>query len=75
MQIPYKNKLDNIITELSVFLERDFSSRFRNLTNKEDRQLFFLAKILTQLKHISGQIKEDEKIVIFPRKEASSKLL
>lgn len=62
----YKKKLENIITELSFFLERDYSSRFRNLTDKEDRQLFFLAKILAGLKRISEEIKEDEKILVFP---------
>ena len=68
-------KLDNIIKELTIFLERDFSSQFRNLSNKEDRQLFFLAKILTQLKQISNAgksvnknepKKEDKKIISFP---------
>ena len=59
-------KLNNVITELSMFLERDFSSRFRSLTEKEDRQLFFLARILTQLKNVSCELKEDEKLLIHP---------
>ncbi|OGI09738.1 MAG: hypothetical protein A3I68_05210 [Candidatus Melainabacteria bacterium RIFCSPLOWO2_02_FULL_35_15] len=67
MEPESKIKLDNIIKELTGFLERDFSSRFRNLTNKEDRQLFFLAKILTQLKQISNESgNKDKKIVRFP---------
>ena len=67
METESKIKLDNIIKELTDFLERDFSSRFRNLSNKEDRQLFFLAKILTQLKQIAGESKsEDRKVVRFP---------
>ena len=59
-------KLDIIISELACFLERDFSSRFKNLSCREDRQLFFLAKILTQLKEISRKINENEKILIHP---------
>lgn len=59
-------KLDNVINELETFLERDFSSKFKNLTEKEDRQLFFLAKILVRLKHIKEEMKEDEKILIHP---------
>ena len=67
MQTESKVKLENIIKELSDFLERDFSSRFRNLSNKEDRQLFFLAKILTQLKQVAGESKnEDRKVIRFP---------
>ena len=66
MEKEQKIKLENIIKELSGFLERDYSSRFRNLSNKEDRQLFFLAKILTQLKQITNGSKEGEKIVRFP---------
>ena len=71
MEREHKTKLDNIIKELSEFLERDFSSRFRNLSNKEDRQLFFLARILVQLKQISRSSKiesknEDRKVVRFP---------
>ena len=67
MQTESKVKLEKIIKELSDFLERDFSSRFRNLSHKEDRQLFFLAKILTQLKQIANEDKsEDKKVVRFP---------
>ena len=67
MEKEYKIKLDNVIKELTNFLERDFSSQFRNLSNKEDRQLFFLAKILTQLKQVAGESKsEDRKVVRFP---------
>ena len=67
MEAKCKIKLDNIIQELSSFLERDFSSQFRNLSNKEDRQLFFLAKILTQLKQIANEDKsEDRKVIRFP---------
>ena len=57
MEKDQKVKLDNIIKELTDFLERDFSSQFRNLSNKEDRQLFFLAKTLTQLKQIANESK------------------
>ena len=66
MKKEYKIQLGNIIRDLSLFLERDFSSRFKNLSDKEDRQLFFLARILTRLKHISEEIKEEEKIIVFP---------
>ncbi len=68
METESKIKLERIIKELTDFLERDYSSRFRNLTNKEDRQLFFLAKILVQLKQITGSknINEDKKIIPFP---------
>ncbi len=65
-------KLDNVIKELSEFLERDFSLRFKHLTSKEDRQLFFLARILTQLKQISGKYEKDsiseneKKVIRFP---------
>ena len=59
-------KLDNTINALSSFLERDYSSKFRNLSDKEDRQLFFLAKILTQLKQISREVNEEQKILPFP---------
>ena len=67
MKSEHKVKLNKIINELSFFLERDFSSRFRHLSNKEDRQLFFLAKILTQLKQISLDVNKEEKIVPFIR--------
>lgn len=67
MEPESKTKLDNIIKELTDFLYKDFSSQFRNLSNKEDRQLFFLAKILTQLKQISSESRnKDRKIVRFP---------
>ena len=66
MKKEHKIQLNNIISELSCFLERDFSSRFRNLSDKEDRQLFFLAKILTRLKKLSGSINEEEKVLLFP---------
>lgn len=65
-------KLDNVIKELSEFLERDFSLRFKHLTSKEDRQLFFLANTLTQLKQISAKSKKDfileneRKVIRFP---------
>ena len=70
----YRKKLDNIINELLTFLERDYSSQFKKLSTKEDRQLFFLARILTQLKNISKEIEEDEKIIAFPRLEKLEKL-
>lgn len=63
METEFKIKLDNIIKELTNFLERDFSSQFRNLSHKEDRQLFFLAKILTQLKQIASEPKNEDKKV------------
>ncbi len=67
METESKIKLDNIIKELTGFLERDFSSKFRHLTDKEDRQLFFLARILTQLKSITNETKsEDRKVINFP---------
>ncbi len=66
MSNEYKIKLDRTIIELSDFLEKDFSSKFRTLNEKEDRQLFFLAKILVQLKKISNDLQEHEKIVLFP---------
>lgn len=59
-------KLNGIIRELSFFLERDYSSHFRTLSDKEDRQLFFLAKILTQLKQIAREASDEEKVVRFP---------
>jgi hypothetical protein len=62
MEKESKTKLDNIIKELSNFLEKDFSSQFRYLSAKEDRQLFFLAKTLTQLKQISNENKNESKI-------------
>ena len=67
MELESKIKLNNIIQELTDFLHRDFSSQFRNLSNKEDRQLFFLAKILTQLKRIANEDKSEERRIIrFP---------
>ena len=72
MKYQHKIKLERIINELSSFLERDFSAKFKYLSEKEDRQLFFLAKLLTQLKQISSDthrnndIKE-ENIIPFPQ--------
>jgi len=60
-----KSELDRVITEFSNFLERDFSSRFKYLTQKEDRQLFFLARILTKLKSISSVDKNEHKVIPF----------
>ena len=68
MKQEYRIKLKRIINELSFFLERDFSSKFKNLTDKEDRQLFFLARILTQLKQITlDDSKKEENIISFPQ--------
>ena len=67
MERESKIELDNIIKELTDFLEKDFSSQFRNLTSKEDRQLFFLAKIITQLKQMSREMNEEEKVLPFPK--------
>ena len=68
MKQEYRIKLKRIINELSFFLERDFSSKFKNLTDKEDRQLFFLARILTQLKQITlDDSKKEENIIPFPQ--------
>ena len=68
MKQEYRIKLERIINELSFFLERDFSSKFKNLTDKEDRQLFFLARILTQLKQITlDDGKKEENIIPFPQ--------
>ena len=61
-----KAKLDRTIFELSDFLEKDFSSKFKTLSQKEDRQLFFLARMLVQLRQISNDIKTPENIVLFP---------
>lgn len=72
MQKIVRKKLDNITNELSMFLEKEYSSQFKNLTNKEDRHLFFLAKILTHLKQVSEEMKEDEKIVVFPNRTVST---
>ena len=66
MRSSYRKKLEDTITDLTHYLERDYSSKFKHLTPKEDRQLFFLATILTKLKNISKEIKEEEKILIFP---------
>ena len=59
-------KLESIISDLEFFLTRDFSSKFRDLSDKEDRQLFFRARLLTRLKHIAEQVKDDEKVIAFP---------
>lgn len=66
MQKPYRLKLEQVINELEFFLHKDFSSKFKNLTEKEDRQLFFLARLLVRLKHVSEEIKGDEKVLIHP---------
>lgn len=57
-----EEKLNQVINELSHFLEKDYSSNFKYLTAKEDRQLFFLAGVLTKLKHVL----EDEGYVLEP---------
>jgi rubrerythrin len=59
-------KLNNTIRDFSVFLEKEFSSQFKNLTAKEDRHLFFLARILTQMKQVSREL-EEEKVIAFPK--------
>ncbi len=61
-----KAKLDNVIFELSNFLEKDFSSKFKTLSQKEDRQLFFLARTLVQLRQIANNLKTTENVVLFP---------
>ena len=61
-----KKKLDGIIEDFSFFLGKEYSSQFKNLTTKEDRHLFYLAKVLVQLKHISEDLKQEEKIISFP---------
>ena len=66
MKKDYNQKLESIINEFSLFLERDYSSRFKTLSSKEDRQLFFLAKVLVQLKQLSNSYKEDTKVLSFP---------
>ncbi len=67
MKKSIRTNVDNLINELSGFLEKDYSSRFRNLSEREDRQLFYLAGVLTRLKKISEELKEEEKIIAFPR--------
>lgn len=71
MKKEYKIKLDNAIDKLSFFLEADFSSRFKNLSQREDRQLFFLAKILTELKSISGDLKEESELYEIKKEECN----
>jgi molybdopterin converting factor small subunit len=66
MKKEIRKNLDFTINELESFLEKDFSSRFKALSHREDRQLFFLASVLTRLKSLSNEIKEEEKILIFP---------
>ena len=61
-----KVRLNNVIKELTTFLENEYSSKFKSLSSKEDRQLFSLAKILTQLKQISENTNEEEKVITFP---------
>ena len=65
MRREYKAKLDNLIKGFQGFIEREYSDRFKNLTQKEDRQLFFLAQTLVQLKQIQKEI-NDEKVISFP---------
>lgn len=62
-----KIKLDNIIKDLAFFLEIEYSSKFKNLTAKEDRHLFFLARILTQLKQVQREAQEEKKVISFPQ--------
>ena len=69
MKKEYKIKLDNAIDKLSFFLESDFSSRFKALSQREDRQLFFLAKILTELKSISVDLKEESELYDIKKEE------
>ncbi|MBI1858014.1 MAG: hypothetical protein HYR97_02740 [Candidatus Melainabacteria bacterium] len=66
MRSNYRKKLDGVIEDLSFFLKKDYSSRFKDLSASEDRQLFFLANILAKLKIISSEIKHEEKVLIFP---------
>lgn len=75
MRSSYIKKLDAAINDLTYFLEKEYSSRFKDLSIKEDRQLFFLANILARLKLIAGEIKEEEKILIFSRLKAQEKEL
>lgn len=67
MRSSYRKKLDTVVSDLSYFLAKDFSSRFKDLSHKEDRQLFFLANILAKLRLISEEIKNEEKILVFPK--------
>ncbi|MBI3308151.1 MAG: hypothetical protein HYZ79_02120 [Candidatus Melainabacteria bacterium] len=66
MRSNYRKKLDGVIEDLSFFLKKDYSSRFKDLSASEDRQLFFFANILAKLKIISSEIKHEEKVLIFP---------
>lgn len=68
-----QKKLDNIINDLSSFIENDYSSKFKFLTAKEDRQLFFLAGILAKLKQVkrdtvSSELKDsyENNVILFP---------
>ena len=74
MKKEHARKLDSVINELSFFVYKEFSSRFKDLTDREDRQLFFLAKILTRLKHVSEAISEDEKVIMFPNSKIREKI-
>lgn len=66
-------KLNNTIKELTCFIEKDYSSHFKLLTPREDRQLFFLARILVDLKKIAKEVNEEEKIIAFPLLKAEEK--
>jgi len=68
-----KIRLNSIIRDLSCFLEKEYSSQFKNLTAKEDRHLFFLAKILTQLKQVHREETNQEKVIVFPKLEELKK--
>lgn len=68
-----KIKLNNIIRDLTCFLEKEYSSQFRNLTAKEDRHLFFLARILAQLKQVHRETTSEENVIVFPRLEELKK--
>lgn len=64
MKKEQEEKLEKTINDLSGFLERDFSSRFKDLNPKEDRQLFFLAGILAKLKILLKDSKENKENII-----------
>ena len=67
MQNSYRKNLEAVINELSSFLGKEYSSKFKSLTDKEDRHLFFLANILVKLKHVSEEIKKENNILIHPK--------
>ncbi len=68
-----KIKLNNIIRDLTCFLEEEYSSKFKNLTAEEDRHLFFLARILTQLKQVHREAINEENVIVFPKLEKLNK--